>query len=50
MSVGGRQFWCCEGVNVQSDLPVFKDYGFTRIKERTLGTIYDEMAEQDGGR
>lgn len=28
---------------LKADLPVFKDYGFTQIKERTLGTIYDEM-------
>ena len=34
---------------VESDLPVFEDYGFTRIKERTLGTIYDEMVEQHKG-
>lgn len=34
---------------IQSDLPVFEGYGFTRIKERTLGTIYDEMVEQHKG-
>lgn len=31
---------------VKIELPTFKDYGGTRIKERSLGTIYDEMLKE----
>jgi cyclase len=34
---------------VAMDLPVFKDYGFTQIKQRSLGTIYDEMLKEKQG-